>query len=350
MKPILLIFLIVTAAFGSAAQGKNDDPERPASLVGLTEAVLVDGQPVLRLLSASGDAANVKLIKRDGDDTLVFRVIRYGAGHMTRTKFGTLYVSLKSLVFNPDEKRSAYLNVAKTDVKEAAVATPGIGRVAAMVRFGDEKTMFLLNYDGLMSARVRREELWPSTSFLVRAITNFDKALAEFNALTESARPKILIDEEEPDEEFTVSDRYDRFQDATIVATSKMMLKGGKRSVRVFAEYSTPGKAPKTPEKVILYLYSSGAMPLFREDALGLTFLVDDERVLLDNMKIADEEKTSSTVKQTVRIELPANVFTRIADGKKVEFQIGKLEYRLTDAHLTAFKELLAYRNAEAKQ
>lgn len=337
---LLLIITLALAALPAFAQ--NGDPDHPTSLQGLTEAMLIDGQPALRFLSRSGDTAYAKLQKRDGEDALVFKGVRLGGGHIIRPKYGTLYVTAKNVVFDPDEKKSNYLNIPKTDIKEASVATPPVGKVALLLRFRDEKTFFALNYAGLNN-HVRPVELWPPTSFIVRAITDFDKALAEFNQLTESARPRVVIEEDDGEDEFTVSDRYDRFRGATVVTTSKMMLRGGKRSIRIFADYGFPGKTPKKPETATLYLYASAGAAVFYDDALGLIFLIDEEPLPLGSMKIVEEEKTSTAVKQTVSIVVPYDTFAKIAGAKKAEFQIGKLEYKLTARHLEAFKNLLSY-------
>ena len=340
MKLLLIIALFLTAL---PAFAQNADPDHPTSLQGLTEAMLIDGQPALRFLSRSGDTSYAKLLKRDGEDALVFKGVRYGGGHIIRPKYGTLYVTAKNVVFDPDEKKSNYLNIPKTEIKEASVATPPIGKVALLLRFRDEKTFFALNFGGLNN-NVRPVELWPPTSFIVRAITDFDKALAEFNQLTESARPRVVIEEDEGKDEFTVSDRYDRFRGATVVTTSKMLLRGGKRALRIFADYSFPGKTPKKPETITLYLYASAGAAVFYEDALNLIFLIDEEPLPLGKMKIVDEEKTSTAVKQTVSVAVPYAAFAKIAGSKKAEFQIGRLEYKLTDTHIEAFGKLLEYR------
>ena len=125
------------------------------------------------------------------------------------------------------------------------------------------------------------------------------------------------------------------------------IVRGNKRSIRTYAEYNFAGKTQKKPEKVSLYFYASAARPLFREDNLELNFLVDDKRISLGEMKLADEEKTKTTTKQTVVFTMPFETFEQIANGKKVEFQIGTLEYKLTDIHLEAFRKLLTYKIEE---
>lgn len=347
MKFIALALLIAASALAIAAQGTDGDPKRPTSLVGISEAVLIDGQPALRFLSRGGDSAYAKLIKRDGEDTFAFRIVRTGAGHITRPKYGTLYVNAKNVIFDPDENKSNYLNVPKTDIVEADIGTPAIGKVAVVFRFQKEKTMFILNYAGLNNY-VKSPELWPPTSFMLRTILDFDKALEEFRQLTASAMPKIFVDENEDLDEFIVSERYDRFQANTVVATSKMPVKG-KRTIRIFGEYTYAGKAWKKPETIKLFLFASAQSGVFVEDAMGLTFLVDEERLPMGQMKLVEEEKTPTAVRQTIAVDVPYETFAKIAGGKEVEFQIGRQEYKLTPKHLAALKELLDYRSGDTK-
>lgn len=342
---ILLILALAITAFAQA--DAPDDPKRPTSLAGITEAVLIDGQPAIRFLSRGGDIAYAKLVKRDGDDTFAFRIVRTGAGHITRPKYGTLYVSAKNVLFDPDENKSNYLNVPKTDIVEAEMGTPAIGKVAIVFRYQKEKTMFILNFGGINN-NVKSVELWPSTSFMLRTIRDFDKALAEFKELTASAIPKVYVDEDEDLDEFIVSSRFDRFQGNTVVATSKMPVKG-KRTVRIFAEYTYPEKTWKKPDTFRLHLYASAGSATFMDESLGLTFLADDERLPMGQMKIVEEEKTSSIVRQTVAVDLPYGTMAKITNAKQVEFQIGRQEYKLTPKHLAALKELLDHRPGDTK-
>ncbi len=122
-----------------------------------------------------------------------------------------------------------------------------------------------------------------------------------------------------------------------------MVLRGGKRSIRTHVEYSFAGKNPSKPETVVLYFHASAARPMFREDNLELNFLVDDERIPAGTMRLYDEDKTKSTVRQTVTLNLTYGTFVRIAEGKKVEMQIGTTQVALTDVHLDSFRQLLSF-------
>jgi hypothetical protein len=191
---------------------------------------------------------------------------------------------------------------------------------------------------------INRRDSKPAMTFFYHSIINFDAALKLFNELTAGVRQKLQADEVEPEEEPSadISDKYDRFRDITIVSTSRMLVKGLKRSIRAQAQYSFPGETQAKPDKVTLLLYVSAANPVLSEDDLALNFLVDGKRVPLGDMKL-NEEKGKSVVKQTLTVILPYETFRQIADGKKVEFQVGALEYTLADAHREAFRNLLSY-------
>ena len=69
----------------------------------------------------------------------------------------------------------------------------------------------------------------------------------------------------------------------------------------------------------------------------------------IGKMRLAGEEKTKTVTKQTIVITMPYETFQQITNGKKVEFQIGTLEYKLPDIHLEAFKKLSTYKIGETE-
>ena len=181
---------------------------------------------------------------------------------------------------------------------------------------------------------------------LLRAIKDFDSVLSEFNQLTASVRQND--EDEEAKEEETVayvSDKYDRFNDVTAVSTSKLLVRGSKRSIHISAGYKFSGKRLTKPERISLYFYTSAKRPMFRDNEQNLTFLVDDKRVPLGTARISDEEETKIGVKQTVTVSIPYETLVQIVTGKNAEFKLGDLEYKLTEKHLQAFKMLLAYKD-----
>jgi hypothetical protein len=337
---ILLFTIAIISAVAQSTKTEVEETDNQTSLQGLTEAILIDGQPALRIiLGKNNNSTQVKLQKRDGEDTLVFDVYK-------NQMQGKLNVSKSRIVFDPLGAKKNYFNIEKSKIKAVKLNKPLPGDRFIKMYFDDEEvsiTVFWGEFTG-----VDKRTLGSANTFLLLTIQDFDSALSDFNKLTESVRPRDENEEiEEEETEAAVTDKYDRFQDITVVSTSKMLVRGSKRSIRTYAEYSFAGKSQQKPEKVSLYFYASATRPLFQEDNLKLNFLVDNKRVPLGEMKLADEEKTKTATKQTVVITLPYETFEQIAKGKTVEFQIGTLEYKLTDVHLEAFRKLLTYKIEE---
>ena len=347
----ILTFLLCTPSYSQVTQptqGKDAPAAEQSSLQGVTEAVLVNGQPALRILTPKSGTTEILYQKRDNEDALVFPIVRFKKlfGSVVPGDTGKFYVTRTRLIYDPDGSKENFFNFARAEIKEATREHHGRGNAAfndALIKT-EKDTRHLVPRFTVDYAWLNKSDLLPALDFFLRALNNFDSALAEFQQLTASVRPEAEDGDEEEEEETTaeITDKYDRFKDVTVVRTSRMMLRGGRRSIRTFAEYSFAGKNPTKPEKVSLYFYASAARPVFREDELELNFLVDDERVAVGSMRLSDEEKTKSSVRQTVVISLPYETFARIANGSKVELQIGTLEYKMTDTHLDAFRRLLA--------
>ncbi|MGA9995982.1 MAG: hypothetical protein WBP93_11245 [Pyrinomonadaceae bacterium] len=351
--PFILIFALCSflpANLAQIQQEKGTSTANQSPLQGMTEAILVDGQPALRILSRKNGSTEILYQKRDGEDALVFPVMHYHAFLYAQApgEMGKLYVTKTRLIFDPNGDKGHYFNATRGEVKKAEAQKSGrfgknIGHHILINAQGGEKR-FAIVFNNNAVVGFQGDYMKPATEFFEHAWTNFDAALAEFQQLTASVRPESEENAEEEAEETTaeITDKYDRFKDVTVVRTSRMLLRGGRRSIRTSAEYSFAGKTPMKPEKVSLYFHASAARPIFREDDLELNFLVDGERIAAGNMRLSDEEKTKSTVRQTVLVNLPYETFARIANGKRVELQIGTLEYKMTDTHLDAFKQLLA--------
>lgn len=349
---IILIIAGLTVHLTGLAlpQHRTESAASQSPLQGLTEAILVNGQPALRILSRKNGTTEVLYQRRDSEDAIVFPVMHWhailyaqGPGEM-----GKLYVTKTRLVYDPIGNKDHYFNVARADVKKAEAQKSGrfgktIGHHILIDAQGDSKR-FAIVFNNERVVGFQGDYMKPASEFFERSIVNFDSALAEFQQLTASVRPEPEGEEEETieDEPADITDKYDRFKDVTVVGTSRMALRGDKRSIRIRAEYSFSGKTPVRPEKVALYFYATSARPLFREDDLQLNFLVDGERLPAGTMRISDEEKTKSTIRQVILIDLPFKTFNRIANAKIVELQVGTLEYKFTDIHLDAFKKLLS--------
>jgi hypothetical protein len=294
------------------------------------------------ILGKNNNSTEIKFQKRDGENTLVYDVYK----NQIR---GKLYVTNSRVVFDPLGSKKTYFNIEKSKIKKVELNKPLPGDRFIKMYFDNEETSITVFWGEFTG--VDKRALGSANIFLLLTIKDFDSAFAEFNKLTASVRQseeeEEIEEEIEEETEIDVIDKYDRFKDVTIVSTSKMLVRGNKRSIRTYAEYNFAGKTQKKPERVSLYFYASAARPLFREDDLELNFLVDDKRVSLGELKLADEEKTKTATKQTITITMPYETFGQIANGKKAEFQIGTLEYKLTDKHLEAFRKLLTYKIEE---
>jgi hypothetical protein len=345
-KVLLLLAALILLSAGVSAQDpqheKNEYAGEMPNLQGLNEAFMINGRPALRILTRKSGYAEVMYEIRDGREALVFPVYQYRSfalGIMLEGE-GRLYVTKDQVVYQPNADREHFFSSKRADLKDVDIKKTGMG--LDIVTFGVNGDKKRLTLSQIMT--INRRDSKPAMTFFYHSIINFDAALKLFNELTAGVRQKLQADEVEPEEEPSadISDKYDRFRDITIVSTSRMLVKGLKRSIRAQAQYSFPGETQAKPDKVTLLLYVSAANPVLSEDDLALNFLVDGKRVPLGDMKL-NEEKGKSVVKQTLTVILPYETFRQIADGKKVEFQVGALEYTLADAHREAFRNLLSY-------
>lgn len=337
---LFIIFLIGLSipALGQAADG--------LVLQGVAFGSVQNGKPVVRVNGGSHGTTDIWYSVRDGEPVFAFHVWRHRKGD------GWLYVTKTKAVFVPDADKRYFLNIPRADFKEMKLVDEWVGGgnaiLLARLQTPAEKYLFQVKFTADYAADGNKKYARPVTLFLLKALSDFDAAMKEFNVFTAEAVKNYEDSLKEPEEEEpSVSDRYDRFKDVTFVFTSKMLLQGARRSVRVSAEYGFPGKTQVKGDKVSFYLHASAASPVFREDDLSIVFLVDSKRLPASVMKISDEEKTAATIRQTVLVELPYETFAGIANGKTVEFQAGKLEYKMSDIQLETFRKLLAYKVGE---
>ena len=334
--------MCVSAQSKDKDKDNDDDSGGAVALESITEATTIDGQPAMRIQFRKYAPVEIRLEKRDDEDTLVFNVLKIIG------VTGKLYVTRSSVTFVPDNVPSKYVKISRSTIKEVEFKDHwrlnGSLSNVNVVYEGDEKTFTLA-----WPTKGNKQILVAANQFLYRALKNFESAMTEFNKLTAGVRPPSEEAEEEDEVETTaeINDRYDRFKDITFVSTSKMLVRGLKHSIRTYADYSFPGKTQNKPENISLYFYASSTTPLFHEDNLGLNFLIDDKRFPLGTMKLLDEEKTKTLTRQTIVLSLPREKFEQLANAKKAEFQVGSLEYKLTDVQLEAFRKLLLYKIQE---
>jgi len=343
MKLFSLLAILLILSGPIMAQSSGDD-----SLQGMIQPVWTGNQAILKISCNRGWITEVRRAGRDGEDSLVFSI------YNTRGWVpGNLSISKRGIVFDPLGGGNKYFRYEASEIKEVSLKdTWNImgGASAVKIRVAGESQTFTLNFgEDMTTMNGNKKYARPANGFLMKAIRNFEASLAEFDRLTESVRPPAdsEADDEEEDTAPEVINSYDRFKDITAISTSKMLVRGTRRSIRAFAEYEFPGKVQTPPATITLYFYASASRPVFPEDELQLNFIIDDARLPLGNAKLKSEEKTASMVKQTLAISLAYDKFLQIANAKKAEFQIGKLEFKLSDANLDAFKKLIAYKTGE---
>lgn len=245
---LFLIFttsLLSNFAIAQSTAEKDAKDKNQMSLFGLSEAILIDGQPALRITSRKSTSTEIKLQKRDEEDALVFSVYKVifrnsPEGKLFVTKTKVIFVSSNNKDFSSFEKAK----IEKFDFKEGG----GLKLSTVRIKYNGDETKIIVLFDG----EADNNSMKAVGYFLYRAIENFDETLAEFSKLTESVRPKDEEEEIEEETEADVNDKYDRFKDITVVSTTKMLVRGNKRSIRTYAEYNFAGKTQKKPEKVSL--------------------------------------------------------------------------------------------------
>jgi len=339
-RRILLAALVLTVLAGVKAQAQAEN--ETAGLKSVSEATMVDGHPVLRLLTSKGATSPIMLDKRDGEEALIFRVKK----NSFQMPSGALFVTKTRIVFDPYEKKSKFFTMEKASITKTWREDNPYAIV--VIRAGTVSEGLCVDFN-MDRVSCNKKFVSPAHDFLMKAVMDFDGAMAEFKLLTASAIPKTEEDEEDTGIAETGS-RYDRFRDATTVSTSRMLVRDAKRSIRVSAEYEFSGRTRKPPATITLYFSASAPRPVFLEDDLKLNFMIDDKRLPIGPMRLKSEEQTNTSVRQTLAVSVPYNTFLQIANAKKAEFQIGDLEYKFGDAHLEAFRGLIAYNLEDQKK
>ena len=138
--------------------------------------------------------------------------------------------------------------------------------------------------------------------------------------------------------------RFD--QDDRTTVTLAHQKAGGENAcgIWVSAGYTFQGKPVTKPASVyISFVRDSADEPrmLKSETERTLKMTIDGEVVLLGVMRSVKEVITGYTLAtQGLLLPLPYVTFRRIADAKKVEVQLGPLQFFLTETNLRDFRDL----------
>lgn len=180
---LLVIAFILAFSIGALAQKDNTNDE--TSLSDLTEAILVNGKPTLKILSRKkGGYTEVKLQKRDNEDALVFDVVKMSV----KNPVGKLFVTKTKIIFEAFEKKGSSFNIEKSALKKHTLKKSVDGFPSVELEFDKEEAKLVIKFDRFRN-EIDRVSQNAAHELLYRAIADFDSALKEFNQLTKSVYP-----------------------------------------------------------------------------------------------------------------------------------------------------------------
>ncbi len=198
----LLLFFLSCVLTCSAAQAQTDTnaPANQSALQGVTEALMVDGQPALRIVTQKSGSTEILYQKRDNEDALVFPVVRFKKtfGSLLFGDTGKFYITRTRLIYDPDGDNENYFNVARAEFKTAVSEHHGRAKAAfndALIKFQKDTKHFVLRFTEVSWAN--KSDTLPALEFFLRALNDFDSALKEFEQLTASVQPEAEEAEDE---------------------------------------------------------------------------------------------------------------------------------------------------------
>jgi hypothetical protein len=145
-----------------------------------------------------------------------------------------------------------------------------------------------------------------------------------------------------------ITSTYDKFKDLTTVSLFFMPVPTEHYERLVLGVYFIyPGTTLKqNVSQVTLLLRSNSEQWKFlHEDERELIILADDERIPLGSIERIQGEITSGGVAEFLGINLAASTFEKIVKAKKVEAQLGTVEFHLTSGNLKFLQDFAAKMN-----
>lgn len=184
---LLITIFILSITNSIVAQSKSADKDgqnnNEISLQDLSEAVLVNGKPTLKILSRKkGGYTEVKLQKRDNEDALVFDVVKLSV----KNPVGKLFVTKTKVIFEAYEKKEKNFSIEKSALKKYVLKKSLDGFPSIRLEFDSEEAKLQIKFDRFQLNFIDRASQNAAHEFLYRAIENFDSALKEFNELTKA--------------------------------------------------------------------------------------------------------------------------------------------------------------------
>lgn len=194
-NPILTLSIIILFGGFTFSQSQETNAKTSAAyLDGLTETVLINGSPVLRIRSRDALWIEVRNEKRNGEESLLFLVTRlksFGAG-VQRAEEGKLYVSKKQVSYVADFEKENSFEISRSDIQELELKKMGQGFDCVVVKMPTDKKRFVLAGTVFVNGNLyaNRKTLKPALNFLFQSLEDFDTALADFKQLISDKKEK----------------------------------------------------------------------------------------------------------------------------------------------------------------
>ena len=131
---------------------------------------------------------------------------------------------------------------------------------------------------------------------------------------------------------------YDRFKDQTTVRLKALLIRQIARpreELNLSVEAIYKGEQPARPKDVRI-IFDSVAERYLYYDKAEVQFIVGGKRIDAGTADMMNAFPSPNLVKVTLVLTMPFDIFTEIANGKKVELKLGPTELRLSEKDLTA--------------
>ena len=140
---------------------------------------------------------------------------------------------------------------------------------------------------------------------------------------------------------WSIMTEYDKFRDYTTVSLSEMKIKSDwidASSLSIKLHFLSKGISIQTPEEISLILISmSKDWKYIKRHSLIL--LIDNERIDFGDMSYDSKIINYRKVMEYMRINIPIEIFLKIANANNVEGQLFATEFILKEEHLEAFRD-----------
>jgi hypothetical protein len=141
-----------------------------------------------------------------------------------------------------------------------------------------------------------------------------------------------------------VSVEYDARQDITKITLNPFVLISRKQEeLRMGAITAYQGKTKQTPKEVaVLFLSLSATDSNKYESARKLTFIIDDERIMLGETS-RSRQIQNNIFADTMMVKISTEVFIRLSRAKTASIKLGLTEVALTEKHFNVLRVAVSY-------